>query len=97
MERSTPWQTTHEAAVAMFSDVAIPMPKIVYWNLRASTVTSPVESADTKGVVLLSGYSSALLKAFLGGTLDTFTPASQLVEVLADPVYQTLSVAEQDA
>ncbi|KAJ1468525.1 hypothetical protein T484DRAFT_1855024 [Baffinella frigidus] len=35
VERSTPWQTTHEAAVAMFSDVAIPMPKIVYWNLRA--------------------------------------------------------------
>lgn len=95
MEGNTPWVTTHGAAVAMFSDAGIPMPKIVYWNLRAS-VSSPIESKKTQGVVLLSGFSAGLLESFLSNSLDTFTPGSQLENVLADPVYQTLTVADED-
>lgn len=73
----------------------LPVPHIVYWNLRDS-VSTPVESKDTPGVVMLAGFSSGLLKYFLENTLDTFTPGSQLENLLSHAVYQRLVVAECD-
>jgi hypothetical protein len=96
VEPSTPWQTIHESALQMFEEAGVKMPKLVYWNLRSS-VSVPIERADTEGVVLLSGFSSGLLAAFLGGSIDTFNPGSQLEAILFDPVYQDLKLAEQDA
>lgn len=91
-----PWETTHESIVRKFADVLLPMPKIVYWNLRA-TLSAPVADKNTPGVALLSGFSAGLVKSFLENTLSEFTPASILAGVLADDVYQSLVVAEEDA
>jgi len=41
-------------------------PIIIFWNVRADTVGFPVTS-DQKGVMMLSGYSPALMKFILSG------------------------------
>jgi hypothetical protein len=92
----TSWLTTHEQITCMFAEVGLKLPRLVYWNLRPSTVSSPIESSDTPGVVLLSGFSSSLLKCFLSNDLDSFTPGSQLEAILSHDVYQALSVVDTD-
>jgi hypothetical protein len=44
-------------------------PVIVFWNVRATQVSFPAK-ADTEGVVLMSGFSPALLKFILSGELE---------------------------
>lgn len=95
-EQGVSWETTHKSIVRMFETRMLKMPRLVYWNLRPKTVSSPIESSDTPGVLLLSGFSAGLLKSFLGNSLDTFTPGSQLKDALADIVYQELVVADED-
>ena len=91
-----PWQTTHESLEKMFQDAGYPtMIPIVYWNLRSST-SVPVKSKNSNGVVLLSGYSTGLLKFFLKGELSAFTPSAQLAAVLDLPIYAGLKVIEDD-
>jgi len=45
-----------------------------------------VQQAQTRGVLLLAGFSAGLLKSFLAGRLEEFTPAAQLASVLAGEV-----------
>ena len=86
------WNTTHEQIVAIFLKAGYPtMPRIIYWNLRGSRST-PV-AQDTKGGVLLSGFSAQLLKTFLSGDFSAFTPIAQLRAVLDKPAYAALRVA----
>jgi hypothetical protein len=84
------WETTYEKILAIFEEAAYPMPKMVFWNLRA-THSVPV-AQDTKGVVLLSGFSAGLLKSFLAGDLEEFTPNAQLRAVLDHKAYSSLRV-----
>ena len=55
---------------------------------RASfrVVARQVQQAQTRGVLLLAGFSAGLLKSFLAGRLEEFTPAAQLASVLAGEV-----------
>ena len=89
-----PWQTAHEAIAQSFANAGFGAspPKIVYWNLRDSA-SVPVQQ-HREGVVLLSGFSAALLETFMGGRLDEFTPQSQLAAVLAKACYQRLRVVD---
>jgi hypothetical protein len=43
-------------------------PHIIFWNVRANTVGFPAPS-DSKGVVMLSGYSPAFMKFVLSGEM----------------------------
>jgi hypothetical protein len=86
------WDTTHAQIVQIFRGAGYTeMPKLIFWNLR-STGSLPVKQ-NTNGVVLLSGFSSALLKSFLAGDLAAFTPAAQLRSILDMPAYASLRVA----
>jgi hypothetical protein len=92
-----PWETAHEAITKKFTDAGYPCaPTIVYWNLRA-TRNTPVQKAATPGVLLLAGFSAGLLKSFLSGNLDEFTPAAQLKAVLELEAYTGLVVSDVDA
>ena len=44
-------------------------PNIIFWNVRADTYGYPA-AADQKGVMLLSGYSPALMKFILSGEME---------------------------
>ena len=70
------WDTAHEEIVALFHQVGMQVhgrplnpPNIIFWNVRADTFGYPA-AADQKGVMLLSGYSPALMKFMLSGELE---------------------------
>ena len=44
-------------------------PNIIFWNVRADTYGYPA-AADQKGVMLLSGYSPALMKFILSWEME---------------------------
>jgi hypothetical protein len=48
----------------MYEDAGYAIPTIVFWNLRDTKVSFPVQK-DTPNVALMSGFSSEMLKVFL--------------------------------
>jgi len=48
----------------MYEEAGYVMPTIVFWNLRDTRVSFPVQK-DTPNVALMSGFSSEMLKVFL--------------------------------
>jgi hypothetical protein len=94
LQSNVPWETAYEAITAKFVDAGYSSaPNLVFWNLRASTST-PIQDKKTSGVILLSGFSAALLKSFLAGNLDEFTPQAQLNAVLNKEDYSSLVVVD---
>ncbi len=86
------WDTMHEHIQKRFAAAGYPvLPRIVYWNLRAS-LSQPIKEQDRKNVVLLAGFSAGLLRSFLKGQLDDFNPIRQLQQVLSGPLYEQLVV-----
>mmetsp|Transcript_12620 Transcript_12620/g.36663 ORF Transcript_12620/g.36663 Transcript_12620/m.36663 type:complete len:192 (+) Transcript_12620:1691-2266(+) len=69
-----------------------PMPKIVFWNLRASGSKPAV--SDEENVAMLSGFSGHLLSAFLDGRLEDFTPKGVMLSTLMDKRYDGLVVVD---
>jgi len=67
-----------------FLKAGVEMPQIVFWNLRGETKDFPVKF-DQQGVVLLSGYSPALLTSLLDG--KDVTPLSIVQNVINSPRY----------
>ena len=70
------WSTAHENITRMFAKLGIELhghplqpPNIIFWNVRADTVGFPA-AADDKGVMLLSGFSPALMKFILSGEME---------------------------
>ena len=62
-----------------FRDACIEMPQIVFWNLRGGTKDFPVEQ-DSRGVVMMSGYSPALLTGLLEG--KEITPLDIMMNII---------------
>lgn len=60
---SREWATQYQELVQIFGKAGYPVPRLVFWNLRAATGV-PVQE-DTVGVRMLSGFSPSLLKHFL--------------------------------
>lgn len=58
--------THFETLKKRFEDAGVELPQIVFWNLRGNTKDFPVEY-DERGVVMMSGYSPALLTGLLDG------------------------------
>lgn len=68
-----------------------PVPKLVFWNLRASVDAFPIKM-DENGTAYLSGFSAELLKVFMRG--EEFNPQT-LLSMLLDK-YEVL-VDESEA
>jgi hypothetical protein len=69
------WETSYEKIRVMFHDLGMKVhgvpfdpPKIIFWNVRA-TEGFPA-AADQEGVMLMSGYSPALMKFVLSGEME---------------------------
>ena len=70
------WMLVQDNIKSMFSDLGLELhgrpldpPQIIFWNVRADTVGYPA-AADDKVVMMLSGFSPALLKFVLSGEME---------------------------
>ena len=63
------------------------MPQIVFWNLSGQTNDFPVV-ANEQGVVMLSGYSPALLTALVSG--GDISPLTMMLKVINAPRYDKI-------
>jgi len=59
------WETNQDVIVRAYAEAGYDVPDIVYWNLAGQLETVPVE-AERKGVALMSGFSPAMMKVFMG-------------------------------
>ncbi|KAF8272763.1 hypothetical protein EI94DRAFT_1717335 [Lactarius quietus] len=66
---SARWRTNHDAIAQAYEDAGYDMPEIVYWNLAGELQTTPVE-AEREGVALMSGFSPAMMKVFMGEDVE---------------------------
>jgi len=73
-----------------FEEAGYKMPCIVFWNLRGECKAMPCETI-TEGVFQMSGYSAAMLNAFMEGKLREMasrTPTDLMLEVLEGERYK---------
>jgi len=73
-----------------FQEAGYEMPTIVFWNLRGECTARPCETI-TEGVFQMSGYSEAMLTAFMEGRLTQMqgkTPTDLMLEVLDGERYE---------
>lgn len=66
-------ETEYQTAKRKFTESGYELPELVFWNLGHGTYganTSKPARAEEKGVTLISGYSGALMKYFLGAAQD---------------------------
>ena len=59
------WETNHDVIERAYAEAGYDVPEIVYWNLAGELQTVPVE-AERRGVALMSGFSPAMMKVFMG-------------------------------
>ncbi|KAI0040289.1 hypothetical protein FA95DRAFT_1566528 [Auriscalpium vulgare] len=59
------WETNHDEIVRAYAEAGYEVPEIVYWNLSKYSATTPV-LAERAGVAMISGFSPAMLKVFMG-------------------------------
>lgn len=80
--------TALQMARQKYRDAGYECPKIIFWNLaaRASADQSPVKVTD-QGVVLVSGFSPAIMASVLGANPEEFTPYALMMKVLNDSRY----------
>lgn len=87
------WKTDLELVRAKYAKAGYEVPTIVFWNLRGSD--SKPASSEEPGVVMLSGFSAGILKAFLEFQLDNIpTPLTQMIKMLE--YYNDLVLAKED-
>ncbi|KAJ7189031.1 hypothetical protein C8R46DRAFT_935252 [Mycena filopes] len=69
---ATPWETNHDLVERRFKEAGYELPQIVYWDL--STFGTVSVQAEHKGVALMSGFSPAMLKVFMGEEAEAEEP-----------------------
>ena len=57
------------------------LPKVVFWNLNAAYGNAPVKF-DKSGTALVSGFSPAVAKSILSGSMDDFTPEAIMLRTV---------------
>ena len=73
-----------------FQEAGYEMPTIVFWNLNGRCTARPCETI-TEGVFQMSGYSEAMMTAFMEGRLTQMqgkTPTDLMLEVLDGERYE---------
>ena len=82
-------KTHFEKMKEMFHSIECEMPIVIFWNLRGATSDFPV-TCDEKGVVLLSGYSPALLSCIIDGV--DISPLTMMFKVIHAARYDLVSL-----
>jgi hypothetical protein len=80
-----------DLARAKFEAAGRPMPEIVFWNLRGNTSDFPV-TTDDRGVVMLAGYSPALLGALTSG--GELSPLTMMLGIIRGARYEKIKKPE---
>lgn len=80
-----------DLARAKFEAAGRSMPEIVFWNLRGNTNDFPV-TTDDRGVVMLAGYSPALLGALTSG--GELSPLTMMLGVIRGARYEKIKKPE---
>lgn len=92
-----------DTIATMFEDAGLPVPRIIFWNLRGDT-RGFVAQHDSPNVQLLSGFSPALLKLVTDqeGDFDTSKPITPyetfrlaVDDVAYDPVRDVLRASDE--
>ena len=79
-ELDTPEPVHFENMRKLFKEAGYEMPKVVFWNLRASRCEgSPARSDDTD-VAMVSGFNPVLMKAILN--CEDFNPMEVMFKAL---------------
>tara|TARA_Y100000310_G_scaffold306934_1_gene348523 strand:- start:1170 stop:2597 length:1428 start_codon:yes stop_codon:yes gene_type:complete len=63
-----------------YEEAGYTLPKLVFWNLRASSCTGSPARTDDSNVALVSGFSPVLMKAILA--VEDFNPMDVMIEAL---------------
>jgi hypothetical protein len=78
----TNWDTTYDHIVKLYEKANYKIPQIIFWNLRQSNTNSFPIIESQKGVALISGFSSLLLKLFMNN--NEITPTTILSKSIKD-------------
>jgi hypothetical protein len=84
--KTQPWQTHFQMIRSNFEAAGYAAPRIVCWNLRAEYKDYHAK-ANEVGVVQLSGWSPAVLKAIQGNGIVVETPYMGMRRLLDDERY----------
>lgn len=84
--KTKPWQTHFQMIRSNFEAAGYAAPRIVCWNLRAEYKDFHA-TAHEEGVVQLSGWSPAVLKALQAKGIQVRTPYEGMRELLDAPRY----------
>ena len=74
----------------LYSESGYKRPIIVFWNVRSNTTTDIPAKYNEQGVVLVSGFSTSILKMVLQG--DIPTPEKLMLQTLNDEQYSRMSL-----
>jgi hypothetical protein len=88
-DKSMRGTSNHDAIIQKYHGAGYPLPKIVYWNLRANTVDFPVPNCNLPNVALISGFNTSLLKSVMNG--DDISPYGVLRSTIDHPRYDVLT------
>jgi hypothetical protein len=84
--------STFDAASAAFMQAGYKMPELVFWNVAARHVHTPV-TMNTHNVKLVSGASAAIFRQVVANTCELLTPYQFMERMLADySEFNTLAV-----
>jgi len=86
------WQTHVEMIRASFAKHGYVAPRIIIWNLRAAFKEFHAK-AEEEGVVMLSGWSPAILEVLQNGNLSVKTPLDGVRAVLDVERYDAVRAA----
>ena len=74
-------ESTYECYKKAFNDAGYELPEVVFWNVCARNVHTPV-TKDERGVKLVSGASGNIFSSVLTGDLKEITPEQFMLQVL---------------
>ena len=89
---STGFLHAHASIQQAFRKAGYECPHIVFWNLRGECTARPCETISP-GVSQMSGYSEAMLSAFMSGKLTEMaakTPCDLMMDVFAEERYDPM-------
>jgi hypothetical protein len=90
--KTKPWETHIQMIQSSYTAAGYMPPRIVLWNLRAAYKDFHAKAGD-EGVVVLSGWSPALLKAISANGVQVKTPYEGMREILDAERYNKVRAA----
>jgi hypothetical protein len=88
------FKTHYQILQEKFSQAGYEMPKIVFWNVRASTSEDVTNNATDQGVAMISGFSPSILKTVLTG--KQYTPYTVLRQAIDNERYSKIKLAKDE-